>query len=187
MIRQLQDTVDLQTAGDRPSDRNQKLKQQRTSVGKTVGLSMFTTAKAASHFVFICWLIIMKNEEGNCREGSGSREGMPNICFRRILGWIQLGWTQVSPLSNIKFQLFHRWGRLLGPSWCIMCGHTRVQASFILVSRRFSTPLCDFTWKAAVDMPPFSYLCLLNSLTCVCVTLVVSSMNMCVCVCVLTD
>lgn len=182
-----QDTVDLQTVGDRASDRNPKREQERPPVGKSLGLSVVNTTKADSHFVFICWLIMMKNERGNRREGPGMRRNAEHLLSGDRL-WVELGWTQVPLLSNIKFQLFHRWGRLLGPIWCFMCGHKRVQASFILFSRRLSTPpLCGFTWKAAVEMPTFCYLFLLISLMCVCHTSGIFHEYVRVCVCSLTN
>lgn len=74
-----QDTVDLQTVGDRASDRNPKREQERPPVGKSLGLSVVNTTKADSHFVFICWLIMMKNEQGNRREGLGMRRNADHL------------------------------------------------------------------------------------------------------------
>lgn len=94
-----QDTVDVETAGDRQSDRNPERKLERPPAGKSLGLSVVSTTKADSHSVLICWPIMMKNEQGNHREGRG-REGMLNICFQKFWFWVELGWTQVPLLSN---------------------------------------------------------------------------------------
>lgn len=88
-----QDTVDVETAGDRQSDRDagrkQERKRERPPVGKSLELSAVSTTKADSHFVLICWPIMMKNEQGNHREGVRGTRGNAEHLLSEVwaLGW----------------------------------------------------------------------------------------------------
>lgn len=85
-----------QTVRQRPREKA----KERPPVGKSLGLSVVSTTKADSHFVLICWPIMMKNEQGNHRVGPG-REGMLNICFQKFWFWVELGWTEY-PFCQIE-------------------------------------------------------------------------------------
>lgn len=130
----------------------QRESKERLPVGKSLGLSVDSTTKAASHFVLICWPIMIKKKKkwrGQPQRGSSDEQGTLNICFQEFWFWVELGWTQAPLLSNRNSSCFTDGIGYLGPIWCIMCGRKGVPSSLIPLSRS----------NEGFLHPPFIFMC----------------------------
>ena len=144
-----------QTVRRRPRE---KARERRPSVCKSLGLSVVSTTKADSHFVLICWPIMMRNEQGDRREGRGDERECWTSAFRSLGSGLD---RHKHPFCQTETPAVLQMGSVI---WSHLVYNVRPQNSpslfdaIIWKSRKRSTPLL----LAAVEVPSFS-VCVCNS------------------------